>query len=95
MSLKKSMYGINNYRNIFADELTNCLTYKAGFNQKKCKISVYYKYAPDGSKFVVVSFVDESVYWYTYEELRDWFVDKLGKIFHMIFIGYSHLVYVH
>ena len=32
-------------------------------------MSVNYKYAPDGSKLVVLSYVDECVYWYTYEEL--------------------------
>ena len=47
-------------------------------------------YAPDGSILVVLSCVDACVYWYTYEELRKWFVDTLGKIFHVIFLGYAH-----
>ena len=44
-------------------------------------MSIYYKYAPDGSKIVVLSYVDDYVYWYTNEYLGKWFVDTLGKIF--------------
>ena len=36
------------------------------------------------------SYVDDCVYLYTYEELRNWFVDKLGMRFHVNFLGYSH-----
>ena len=36
-------------------------------------------YAPYGSKLVLLYYVDDCVYWYTYDELRKWFVDKLGK----------------
>ena len=35
-------------------------------------MSVYYKYAPDGSKLVVLSYVDNCVYWYTSEYLEKW-----------------------
>ena len=51
---------------------------------------VYYKYTPDGSKLVILSYVDDCVYWYTSGELGKWFVDKLGKIFHVKFLGYIH-----
>ena len=51
---------------------------------------IYYKYAPDGSKIVVSSYVDDCVYWYTNEYLGKWFVDTLGKRFHMNFLGYAH-----
>ena len=51
---------------------------------------IYYKYAPDGSKIVVLYYVDDCVYWYTNEDLVKWFVDTLGKIFHAKFLGYSH-----
>ena len=51
-------------------------------------MSIYYDYAPYGSKLVVLYYVDECVYWYTYEELVKWFVDTLGKIFHLKFLGY-------
>ena len=53
-------------------------------------MSIYYKYAPDGSKIVVLSYVDYCVYWYTNEDLVKWFVDTLGKIFHVNFLGYAH-----
>ena len=49
-------------------------------------MSVYYKYAPYGYKLVVLSYVDDCVYCYTYEELINWFVDTLGKIFHVNFL---------
>ena len=53
-------------------------------------MSIYYKYAPDGLKTVVSSYVDDCVYWYTSEALEKWFVDTLGKIFHVDFFGYAH-----
>ena len=53
-------------------------------------MSIYYKYAPDGSEIVVLSYVDDYVYWYTSETLGKWFVDTLGKIFHVNFLGYAH-----
>ena len=53
-------------------------------------MSIYYKYAPDGTKIVVLSYVDDCVYWYTYEALVKWFVDTLGKIFHVNFLVYAH-----
>ena len=51
---------------------------------------IYYKYAPDGSKTVVLSYVDDLVYWYTNEDIGKWFVDTLGKRFHVNFLGYAH-----
>ena len=53
-------------------------------------MSIYYKYAPDGSKIVVLAYVDDCVYWYTSEVLVKWFVDNLGKRFHVNFLGYAH-----
>ena len=53
-------------------------------------MSIYYNYAPDGSKIVVLSYVDYCVYWYTNEDLGKWFVDALGKRFHVNFLGYAH-----
>ena len=53
-------------------------------------MSIYYKYAPDGSKIVVLSYVDDCVYWYTNEDIGKWFVDILGKRFHVNFLGYAH-----
>ena len=53
-------------------------------------MSIYYKYAPDGYKFFVLSYVDDCVYWYTNEDLGNWFVDTLGKRFHLSFLVYAH-----
>ena len=53
-------------------------------------MSIYYKYAPDGSKKVVLSYVDDCVYWYTNEDIGKWFVETLGKRFHVNFLGYAH-----
>ena len=51
---------------------------------------IYYKYVPDGSKHFVLYYVDDYVYWYTNEDLGKWFVDNLGKRFHVNFLGYAH-----
>ena len=67
--LLESMYGMTNPGNLFADELTECLL-EAGFIQSKCKMYIYYKYAPDGSKQCVLSYVDDCVYWYTNEDIE-------------------------
>ena len=67
LRIKRSMYGINNSGNLFDYELTNWLIYEAGFNQSKYQISVYYKYAPDGSRLFLLSYVDACVYCYTSE----------------------------
>ena len=51
---------------------------------------IYYKYAPDGSKIVVLSYVNDCVYWHKNEYLGKWFVDTLGKRFHVNFLGYTY-----
>ena len=61
------MYGMNNSGKLFSDELTNFMIEQSGFKNSKFQMSVYYKYAQDGSKLVVLSYVDDCVYWYTYE----------------------------
>ena len=53
-------------------------------------MSISYKYAPDRSKMVVLSYVDDCVYWYTNEDTGKWFVNNLGKRFHVNFLGYVH-----
>ena len=62
------MYGITNSGNLFAYELTEWLL-EAGFIQSQCQMCIYYKYALDGSKIVVLYYVDDCVYWYTNEDL--------------------------
>ena len=54
-------------------------------------MSIYYNYSPDGPKLVVLSYIYDCVYLYIYEELVKWFVDKLGKILRVKFLGYAHL----
>ena len=83
------MYGMNNSRNLFADELTEQLI-EAGIIQSQCKMSIYYKYAPDGSKIIDLFYYDDCVYWYTNEDIGKWFVDTLGKKFHVNLLGYAH-----
>ena len=53
-------------------------------------MSIYYKYAPDGSKSFALYYVDDCLYWYTNEYTGKWFVDTLGKLFHVKFLGYAH-----
>ena len=53
-------------------------------------MSIYYNYAPDGSKTVVLSYVDYFLYLYTYEALGKWFVNSLGNIFHVNFLGCAY-----
>ena len=36
------------------------------------------------------SYVDDCVHWYTSEALGKWFVNTLGKIFHLKFLCYAH-----
>ena len=37
-----------------------------------------------------LSYVDYCVYWYIYESLGKLFMNTLGKIFHMNFLGFAH-----
>ena len=53
-------------------------------------MSIYYKYAPDGSIFFVLSYDDDCVYWYTNEDIGKWFVDTLENSFYVKFLGYAH-----
>ena len=89
LRLLKSMYGMTNSGNLFADQLPEQLL-EAGFIQSQCHISIYYKHAPYGTKIVVLSYVDYCVYWYNYEALGKWFVDTLGKIFYVKLLVYAH-----
>ena len=89
LKILKSMYGMTNSGKLFADELTEWLI-EEGFMQSQFQMSIYYKYAPDGSKIVVLYYVDDCVYWYTNEDLRNWFVDTLGKRFHVNLLGFEH-----
>ena len=54
-------------------------------------MSIYYKYTPYVTKNAVFSYVDDCVYYYTYEALGKWFVDNLGKRLHVNFLVHVHL----
>ena len=55
------MYGMTNSGNLFADELTEWLL-EAGFIQYQFQISIYYRYAPDGTNIIVLYCIDDCVY---------------------------------
>ena len=74
LRLLKSMYGMNNSRNLFAGELIEWLL-EAGFIQYQFHMSIYYKYAPYGTKIDVLYYVYDCVYWYTSEAIGKWFLD--------------------
>ena len=80
---------MTNSGNLFANELTEWLI-EAVFIQYQCQMSIYYKYAPYGTKHFVLSYADDCVYWYTFESLGKWFVDTLGNKLHVKFLGYAH-----
>ena len=80
---------MTNSGKLFAEELTECLL-ETGFIQSQCQMSIFYKYAPEELKIVVLSYVDDFFYWYTNEDIGKWFVDNLGKILHVKFLGYTH-----
>ena len=74
------MYGMTNSGKLFADDLIECL-HEVGFILYQCLMPIYYKYAPDESKIVVLSYVDDCEYWYTNEDIGKCFVGTLGKRF--------------
>ena len=49
---------MTNSGKLFAEELTECLL-ETGFIQSQCQISIFYKYAPEELKIVVLSYVDD------------------------------------
>ena len=55
------MYGMTNYGNLFSNNFTEWLI-RSGFVKSQCQISIYYKYASDGTKIIVLFFVDDCVY---------------------------------
>ena len=89
MIVLKAMYGMTNTGKLFSGELTEWLL-DVGFIQYQCQMSIHYKYAPNGTKHFVLSYFDDCVYCYTYEDLGKWFVDNLRKIPHVKFFGYAH-----
>ena len=83
------MYGVTKSRKLFSDDLTEWL-FEASFIQSQFQMSIYYKYASYVTKIGVLSYVDDCVYWYTYEAIIKWFVGTLGNRLYMNFLGYAH-----
>ena len=52
---------MNNSGKLFSDELTEWLL-EVGFIQSQSHMSIYSKYAPDGTKIVILSYVDVCAY---------------------------------
>ena len=71
MGLLKSIYGTTNSGKFSDNELTEWLI-ETSFIQSQCQMSVYYNYSPDGSKIIVLPYVDDCVYCYTNEDLGKW-----------------------
>ena len=81
---------MNNSGKSFAYELIYWLINESGFKKSQFQMSIYHKYVTYGTEIVVLSYVDDCVYWYTSEAHGKWFVYTLGKIFHMKFLGFAH-----
>ena len=52
---------------------------ETGFIKYQYEISIYYKYAPYEKNKIVLSYVENFVYWNTSGAIGKWFVDTLGK----------------
>ena len=86
------MYGMTNSGRLFSDDLIEWLL-EAGLIQSQCQMSIYYKYAPDGSKIVVLSYVYDCVYWYTYVDLgRLNQFEMFGEHENYLFHNYNNVV---
>ena len=68
LRLLKYMYGMTNSGKLYYDELTEWML-EEGLIQYQCQMYIYYKYAPDGTRIVVLAYIDNGVYWYTHEAL--------------------------
>ena len=55
------MYGMTNSRKLFAEEFTYSLI-ESGFIKSQYHMSIYYKYAPDGTNIVVLFSIGDFVY---------------------------------
>ena len=84
---------MTNSGDLFADELTEW-SLEACFIKPQCQMFIYYKYAPYGSKMVVLSYVDDCVYWYTTKSIGICFMDTLGKIIPCEHLGIFTFVHV-
>ena len=70
--------------------MINWFINESGFKKYLRHIYIYYNYSPYGIKIVVLSYVDDCVYWYTSEALGKNIVETLGEIFHVNFLVFAH-----
>ena len=49
----KYMYGVTNSGKLFSDEFIFWFINESGFKQSQFQMTIYYKYAPDGTETVV------------------------------------------
>ena len=70
--------------------LVNRVVTWGSFIESKCHMSIYYKYALDGTNIFILSYFDDCVYWYTSASFGKCFVDNLGKILNVNFLEYAH-----
>ena len=63
---------MTNSRKLFAGKITDLVINEAGSKRSQFQISIYFHYAPGGSKLVVLSPVGDCIYWYIFEELGKW-----------------------
>ena len=89
LRLIKSMYIMNNSGMLFADDLTEWFL-EAGFIQSQYHMSIYYKNASDGTKIVVLSYVNDCLYWYASKSLGKCFAETLGNRFHVNFLVFEN-----
>ena len=68
MRLKNFMYDMTNSGTLFADDLKEWLL-ESGFIQSQYQMYIYYKYAPDGSRIIVLSYFGDCIYRYTNESI--------------------------
>ena len=53
-------------------------------------MSIYYNYAPDGTNIVVLFYVYDCIYWYSYEALGECLADTMGNRYHVNFLRYAN-----
>ena len=83
------MYGMTNFGKFVFDDLIEWL-FEEGFIQSQYQISIYCKYAPDGTNVFVLYYVYDCFYWYTSQAVGKWFMDAIGKRFHLNLLAYAH-----
>ena len=83
------MYGMTISGKLFADDLIEWLTKEADIKQSNCQMSLYYKFENEKC-LVILSYVDDCCWWSSSESLGKWFVEELGKRYHINFLGYMH-----